>query len=172
MHLRDYLIQTDNATASAADVRAGLAETVEISRNSTRQTITDVAKALGFAATIAMVERLKANGFDTFVTVVTAGCRFDDAETIAAIDAAVAAGAVTAEEAATVKAMGITTGPAWRKWSLPELPSVEEIEAAQATIASDALAEQVAQRYQSVRDAMAAGEVLTWEQARAALGAE
>jgi len=172
MHLRDYLIQTDNATTAATDVRAGLAETVEISRNSTRQTITDVAKALGFATTIAMVERLKAAGLDTFVTVVTAGCRFDDPETIAAIDAAVAAGAVLPDESAAIKAMGIVTGPTWQKYSLSALPSVADIEAAQATIASDELAEQVAQRYQSVRDAMAAGEVLTWEQARAALGAE
>lgn len=173
MTLRDYIITNDLASATPADVIAGLTETVEISRNSERWLLTGIGYLIGRDAMLGLLAALEASPqTKPFVYILTAGIFLDDPQTREAIAGLQAAGIVSAETAAALLDAGIKYGPAWRKAGLDALPSEADVAAAQETIASEQLREAVAARYQAVRAAVDAGEILTWDAARTAMGAE
>lgn len=70
--------------------------------------------------------------------------------------------------------IGIPHGPRWKLNALqiPITPTLQDITDTRVTIASEALQQQVRERYNAVLTAMSAGTIVTWEQARTALGAE
>lgn len=68
--------------------------------------------------------------------------------------------------------IGLPVGPRWVRDGIPEEPTLESIAEARATIASEALYQQVTTRYNAVLDQMQVGSIVTWDAARLALGAE
>lgn len=70
--------------------------------------------------------------------------------------------------------IGVRHGPRWQAYdgAITAEPTLESIAAARATIATDAVRQQLADRYNAVVAAIDAGEIATWDAVRAALGAE
>jgi len=171
--LRNWLVANDKAKSTAADIQTALSETVEVSRNSERWYLTGIGKLIGSTTLMQLLGGLEAvPQLKPMLYVLQAGIFLDDEETRASIAVVRDAGLLTTDAATKLLDTGITYGPAWQKAGLTELPSVEAIEAARASIATEDLREQVAQRYQEVRVAIDAGDVLTWDAARKAMGVE
>jgi len=171
--LRNWIIRNDYATTPPLEVRDRLSGQVEISRNTDRWYLTGIGKLIGRDSLLPLLGALEATPqLKPMLYLLTSGIFLDDPETRQSIADVRDAGVLSADAAALLLDTGILYGPVWQKAGLKELPTIEEIELVQATIASEQLREQVAQRYQAVREAMDAGEILDWEAARAALGAE
>lgn len=170
--LKDLLRTAEFAALTSEDVVTHLGKVVEISRNTERQTITDVASKLGFPALIAIAERLKGTPFETLMLVVQSGCSFADPQTQEAIKAVEHAGILTAEEAAAFLSLGVVFGPRWQKEGLPALPSVEQIDAERKQIAADDLKPLVAKRYNEIVAKLDRAELTTWDSVVDALGAK
>lgn len=170
--LRNWIIANGHAATDAKEVRERLGNQVEVYRDSQRWTMAGVMDVLGPQAVITMERKLRAADLGVFAQALASGIQFDAQSTRDALMMCAQMRVLESAEVDALLAIGLRYGPAWEKAGLEALPTVEEIEAAQATIATEELREQVAQRYHSVRDAIDAGEVLTWEAARAALGAE
>jgi hypothetical protein len=168
--LRDYLIANSLASADPADVRSLLAATVELSRDSRRKNITDIAAEISMEKTLTLSHKLQSSPLAALMLVVQAGVNFCDPQTIAAVKACEQADLFTAEEAAELLSLGIKYGPEWQRQKLDSLPSVEEIAATQKTIATEGLREEISRRYHAVREAVDTGEVLTIEAAKTKFG--
>ena len=166
MTLRNYLIANGLASADPAAVVARLAETVELSRNSERWYLTGIGKLIGRDALLQLLAGLEAvPQLKPMLYVLQAGVFLDDTETRESIQGVAAAGLMTAETAATLLNAGIQYGAVWQRAGLDALPDKAAVTEAQATIATEQLREQVAVRYQAVRAAIDAGEILTVEAA-------
>jgi hypothetical protein len=164
--LRNWLIaRGGTAKATAADLQAQLAAEVVVVQNSARLSITDVASVLGYPALLALVGKLKGSPFEPLLMAAQSGCRYDDPQTRGAIEACRDAGVLSKEEANALLELGIKHGPEWQRAGMEALPTVEDIQAAQATIASEELREEIATRYQCLREAVDSGDVLTIEAA-------
>ncbi len=171
--LRNWIIRTGNQTAEPSAVRTALAETVELSRCSERWYPSGIGKLIGKAGLVPLLAGLKADpASEPMLVLITSGIFLDDEETRQTIEDIRDAGLLSTDHAQLLLDAGILYGPLWKKVGLTAEPTTEDIAAVQATIASEELRERVAQRYQSVRDAMDAGEVVTWDAAQDALGAE
>ncbi len=171
--LRNWIIRNDHATTDPTEVLDLLGETVELQRNSDRWYLTGIGKLIGRDALLPLIGALEATPqLKPMLYLLTSGIFLDDPETRQSIADVRDAGVLSADAAALLLDTGILYGPVWKKARLEELPSTEEIQAVQATIASEELIEKVAQRCQQVRKSLDAGEILNWEAARAALGAE
>lgn len=178
MSLRDYLIENDLSAAAPADVVAGLDATVEISRNERLQNLRAVMNVLQngefeiAAATIKTAMDESPALAIYWDAIKGDGINWSSPKAATMIRMLAVAGNWPETLTAKLLALGIVEGPGWKKAGLDALPSEADVAAAQETIASEALREAVAARYQAVRAAVDAGEILTWDAARTAMGAE
>jgi hypothetical protein len=171
--LRNWIINNGYANVDPLEVQQILSQQVEIKRDDNRWTITGIGSLIGREALIYLVAGLESTPeTKPMVYVLTSGVYLTDNDTRETIMGLQMAGLLSEENATKLLNQGILYGETWQKSGMNALPTIEEIQAVQATIATEILREQVAQRYQSVRDAIDAGEILTWEAARMALGAE
>jgi hypothetical protein len=170
--LRNWIIQNQAEVVAASIIRARLGDQVEISRNDSRITIGELMEQLNPDAVQAFEQKLRSGGLNAIADAFVSGITLSNAKIREKITGLGQAGIITNAEVKVLLDLGITYGPRWEFVGLESLPTVEEIQAVQATIATEELREQVAQRYQSVREAIDAGKILTWEAARLAMGAE
>lgn len=170
--LRNWIIASGHATSEAKEIRERLNDQVEVYRDSQKWTMAGVMDVLGPQAVIVMERKLRAANLGVFAQALASGIQFDADSTRDALMMCAQMRVLESSEVDALLSIGLRYGPAWEKAGLQELPALEEIQAVQATIATEELREQVAQRYQAVREAIDAGEILTWEAARAALGVE
>ena len=169
--LRNWLVANNHATTDPREVRDRLSDQVELRRDDDRYTPAGIGKIIGRNAMLQLLGGLDSTPeTKPMLVIITGGIYLSDAETRETIMGLQQAGLLSEENAAKLLTQGIEHGPVWTQAGLEFLPTVEEIAAVQATIGTEELREQVAQRYQSVRDAIDAGEILTWEAARTALG--
>jgi hypothetical protein len=156
--LRNWIIDNGYAATDAKEVLERLSDQVEVHRDSQRWTMAGVMDRLGPEAVIAIDRKLRAADLGVFSQALASGIQFDARSTR---DALMLCGQMRVLEAAEVDALlaiGLRYGPAWEKAGLQALPTVEEIQAVQATIATEAERELVARAYQVVKGQHEAGE--------------
>jgi hypothetical protein len=156
--LRNWIIRNDLATTPSREVRERLSDQVEIHRDSQRWTMAGVMDILGPEAVITMERKLRAADLGVFSQALASGIQFDTDSTRGALMMCVQMGVLSAEEVQAMLDIGLRYGPVWQKVGLKELPSESEIEAVQATIATEQEQELIAQAYQRVRKANLDGE--------------
>lgn len=161
MHLRNYVLQHN--TLTAAEIHAALTtpRRVRLPVADATWSIAGLAERLGVAAAEAIYQAVIGAGLHGIAArLASVGLDTGDPQWSEYVDTIGAAVPELAEHLTALRDIGHDTRPPWEVAGMSEAPTVEEIEAVQATIASEELREEVASRYQRVRDAMDAGEVL------------
>jgi hypothetical protein len=171
--LRNWLVTNNHATTDPREIRDRLSDQVELRRDDERYTPAGIGKIIGRDAMLQLLGGLDSTPeTKPMLVIITGGIFLSDPETRETIVGLQQSGLLSEDNAGKLLKQGIEHGPVWQRDGLESLPTVDEIQKVQSTIATEELREQVAARYQSVRDAIDAGEILTWEAARVAMGAE
>ncbi len=182
MSLRDTLQLAEFLALSDADALAALLLQVEFPADTTAYTWSGLSEKLLAAG----IDPMLLVNLDALLTSLpVGGTMFDKLLTSGGVDFSLAgirtqiainqAQAISADQQTVLAAcllIGIPVGPRWQRDGIPEEPTLESIAATRATIAGEALYQQVTTRYNSVLDQMQVGTIVTWDDARLALGAE
>lgn len=181
MSERDVLQLAEYAGLTDHQALDRLLEVTETGRVTAQQSLAAAAKVLTDAeqdlvsATLLAAAGQSAAMADYRALLLGPGLDWSDSRFQSRLDLLAAAGSWPAETLATLKAIGIQTAPCWQSYTgvlaITVEPTLESIAAARATIATDAVRQQLADRYNAVVAAMDAGEVATWDAVRAAMGA-
>ncbi len=177
---RDVLQLAEYAGLTDQQALDRLLEVIETGRVTAQQSLAAAAKVLTdseqelVSATLLAAAGQSAAMADYRALLLGPGLDWSDSRFQARLDLLAAAGSWPAETLATLKSLGIQTAPRWQSYdgAIAVEPTLESIAAARATIATDAVRQQLADRYNAVVAAMDAGEVATWDAVRAALGVE
>lgn len=180
MSIRDVLMLTEYAGLTDQQALDRLLEVIETGRVTVQQSLAAAAKVLTdeeqelVSATLLAAAGQSAAMADYRALLLGPGLDWSDSRFQSRLELLAAAGSWPGETLATLKSIGIQTAPRWQSYdgAITVEPTLESIAAARATIATDAVRQQLADRYNAVVAAMDAGEVATWDAVRAALGAE
>jgi hypothetical protein len=177
---RDVLQLAEYAGLTDQQALDRLLEVIETGRVTVQQSLAAAAKVLTdeeqelVSATLLAAAGQSAAMADYRALLLGPGLDWSDSRFQSRLDLLAAAGSWPAETLAKLQGIGIQTAPRWQSYgsSITVEPTLESIAAARATIATDAVRQQLADRYNAVVAAIDAGEVATWDAVRAALGAE
>ena len=164
--LRNWLIANNHATTDPSEVRDRLSDQVELRRDDDRYTPAGIGKIIGRDDLFHLLDKLETTpGMKPSLVIITGGIYLSDAETREFIMGLQQAGLLSEANAVKLLNQGIECGPVWTQVGLESLPTGEEIQAVQATIATEELRETFAAKCQGVRRAIDAGIILNMDAA-------
>lgn len=174
MSLREILKRADWRVRTSQQCVTDLDETVDLPPNHERWTSAGLAKLFGRKVAGTIDETFKAIPGMDWIRLLLAGggIDFSDDETRAGLIDMRDAGLLTPEIVNTLLEIGRPTAKLFAVEGLASLPTVEEIDAERATIATEEVRQKLADRYNATVEAMEAGQAVTWDQVRTLLGAE
>jgi hypothetical protein len=157
--LRNWLIANNHATTDPREVRDRLSDQVEVHRDDERYTPAGIGKIIGRDAMLQLLSGLDSTPqTKPMLVIIAGGIYLSDPETRETIMGLQQAALLSETNAANLLNQGIEYGPVWQRDGLESLPTVEEIQAVQAIIATEAERELVARAYQTVKSQHEAGE--------------
>lgn len=160
------VIRRHGLTGTPDEVTIALnARTIE-KHDDTRKTLADLASRFGRTQLVEVADKVKAAGCSLFLDMLTSGISFTHPETIGALDDLVMSGALTAEQAAAFKEVGVWLESIWQDSGGEGEALVSDVTAALAQIATEDNAEELKQHAQARLDAIKikldSGDITDW----------
>ena len=176
--LRNWLVANSHITTDPADVQRQLSEEVEVYRNSARLRLADVMDVIEPETALVLDRKLRKADLSLLTLSLVSGLAFDSPKTRRMLQSLVTQRVFEQTEVDALLALGLRYGPVWERDGLEALPTVEEIEAEQASAVRAEVAKEMYEVMQeATSQALSAAfrvrsEGGTTEQMRAAFDAE